>query len=298
MDHWGIVVVCHMRDIDMLRLQARSLAVFMPAELVGQILVIENDADGEVFAAAFASQVLPEYGLLAAHVTLIRREELAPGISFAHGWRSQQVLKMLATARIATEHVLILDAKNHFIRPLTRSSYIAEDGRLRSYAVSQRGHLAQLFANSHAAFGLDPEPYFDRNLPNITPFPARPATIRGMITKIEHHHAMTFAAFFLGRDVAEFYLLSAFLVARDGGPEREYSLGEPDVITVFPDKAEAGAFEWVDFQLHRDAILCMGVHWAAIPLLSPAVRDRIVAFWQERGLVRDAKEGLSFLAAA
>lgn len=295
---WSIVVVCHLRDLGMLRLQARSLARYMPAAIVGRILVIENDSDSDQFAAAFVETIMPEYGALQTRVRLVRREFLAPGIGFSHGWRSQQVLKMLAARLVTEDRILILDAKNHFTRPVDADSYQAPDGRLRFFEVSQRGHLAHMFHNSFAAFGLDPEQFIDHALPNITPFPARSASMIGMVEAIERSHGMSFAEFFLKNDVAEFYLLSAFITRRDGGLAQEYAFGEMNVVTVFPDKADIGTFQWVDYQMRQETTLCFGVHWAALALLSPEVKQRIAAFWLERGLVRDVAEGLEFLAVS
>lgn len=295
MTRFDIVVVCHARDLRMLQLQARSIARYFPTAMLGSIFVIENDTDSEAFEKEFVRTVLPDYGFLRSAVRFVRRDTLLPGDWPADGWRSQQVLKMLASGLGDAEYLLILDAKNHFVRPVTSDSYQAQDGRLRSYVMPQSGHLEHLFRHSFKAFGLDPDDFIACSLPNLTPFPAKRSTIIEMMARVGASDGSSFTDYFLRNEVAEFYLLAAYIAARDGEFSREYALGDVSALTVFPDKTEAATFLWVDLNMRHDRTICFGVHWQAIAPMLPEQKQAIAKFWFERGLVLGVAEGLTFL---
>lgn len=298
MNRIDIITVAHAPELQMLRMQARSLRLFLAPALVGTILVVNNDADQARFRRDFLVHVLAEYGQLAASVRFIDRSEILPGFEYSHGWHTQQVIKFIAASRSRQDYCLILDAKNHFVRPINARSFQAEDGRLKSCLLSQRGHLESLFRNSFAYFRVDPDKFIDQTLPNVTPMPLRSSTVQEMLKTIEVRERCSFAMFFLGTEAlfAEFYLLAGYIAARDGSFDKEYAFAPPSFVTVFPDKANAGAFQSLMWQLNTDHALTFAIHWAARPVLPDELKQAIARFWCERGLISDPGEAAVFLA--
>jgi hypothetical protein len=244
--------------------------------------------------------VLPEYGHLSPSVRFIDREEMFQGFEYSHGWHTQQVIKMISVARSQRDHCIVMDSKNHFVRPIVARSFRAEDGRLISSLQSQHGHLESLFKNSFAYFGVDPDKYIDQALPNVTPMALRTATVRDMLKAIEAREHRSFGAFFLDVErplFAEFYLLAGYIAGRDGTFQKEYTFAPPNFVTVFPDKANAGAFQSLMWQLDTEHALAFGIHWAARPHLTDELKQVIARFWCERGLISDPGEASEFLAA-
>ncbi len=279
----------------MLRLQARSIGMYFDRSELGSILVIENDLDSEKFADAFEKIVRPEYGALSESVRLVRALDLLGRHVRIHGWRLQQVLKLKACGLCQGDNVLILDAKNHFIRPAAARDYVAEDGRLRSFLVSQRGHLERYFLNSFEMLKADPELFLDAALPNITPFAVKRRTVFDLVRFIERGDSESIIDLF-ALDIAEFYLIQAFIVSRDGCLDKEYVFGPENLVTIFADKANDGALESVFYIADKPDVLAFGVHWEALPLLTREAKLRIARFWMSRGLVGNIESASAFLS--
>lgn len=296
MTRFDVITVTHGLELSMMVMQARSMRLFLSDDLVGNIIVVNNDQSQRALDEAIRTRIVPEYGDLAQRVSVIGRDDLLPGFASVHGWQSQQVLKFYAARKSEADYTLILDSKNHFVRPIIDCSYQVDDGRLVSWPVSQRGHLESLFRNSFDYFSQDADQFIDFALPNITPFPVRTSTLCAMLHSIEERENRTFAEFFLasGRRFAEFYLLAAYVAARDGSFECEYAFRERNLVTVFPDKANSGAFESMMWQLARETTLSFGIHWAARPLLTEELKNRIAQAWIERGLIDNLNEAREF----
>lgn len=292
----GVITVSHGDELKMLKLQARSLRLFLAPDFVDTIVVVNNDNDQAGFRENFNARVLPEYGHLSARVRLVDRSDLMEGFEYVHGWRTQQALKMIAVSRSEHDYSIVLDSKNHFVRPVTERSYQAADGRLISCFCPQRGHLEPLFKNSFAYFGVDAEEFIDRALPNVTPIPLRTSTVRDMLAAIEAREHRTFAEFFLTGNsrFAEFYLLAAYIAARDHRFETEYELTTPKYVTVFQSAADVGSFKAIMYRLGQESTLAFAIHWAARPLLDNELRNSIAKVWIERGLVQDRHSAEEF----
>jgi hypothetical protein len=69
-------------------------------------------------------------------------------------WRAQQVLKLEVARRVATEQYLLLDAKNHFVRPTTSADFW-HDGRIRTY-IKDRPQWREWVLDSFDALGVTP----------------------------------------------------------------------------------------------------------------------------------------------
>ncbi len=295
----SLVTVAYRREIPFLRLQARSLARHFDPAALAEILVVGNDTDNARFAARFAAEVLAEYGALADRVRFLPLEKVIPGFWPGGGWHRQQILKLRVASLVTTPAYVVLDAKNHLIRPVTRSNFLAPDGRARSWLISFRAHFERRFRGVARLYGLDAEALADAFPPDITPAVLHRDAARALINGIEANEGRSFEDFFLGRleDLTEFLLYNAFLAARPGGLDAAYDFGLCPVATLFPDKVENELrFDGLMWQAAQPATLFFGVHHATLSRLSPRQHGVIADFWQAQGLIADRAEAAAFLA--
>lgn len=110
-----LLTVTYSRDLPLLRLQAASIERFVDKELINEIHVINND-DMDL-------SYLPElYGSLANKVKISRYSDYHPRFDRhpERRYTSQMFLKC-AYAKRSTDHYLILDSKNIFIKQIDRA---------------------------------------------------------------------------------------------------------------------------------------------------------------------------------
>jgi hypothetical protein len=294
----SLVTVAFRREIPFLRLQARSIRRYMDWASIGEIVVVGNDTDNARFAARFEREVLPEYGPLAPRVRFIPIETLTPRNWPSGGWHMQQILKLRAASAVTTPHYVVLDAKNHFVRMATRDSFIAPDGRARSWTGSYRHHFEARFEGSVRRFGLDPGQFVDAFPPSVTPAVFGTETVLAMIADIEQAEQRRFEEVFLAtpNGHSEFLLYHAFLAARPGGLESAYAFGETPVVAVFADKIEdEWRFNGVMFRAQSPSTFVFAVHRAAVGRMSARQRAIIADFWTSRRLIDRPEEAAEFL---
>lgn len=144
-----LATVVYRDELPLIRLQARSIARMLDPRGIGAILVVVNDREEEACLAALR-EVLPDYGPFADRVELLRPADLFAlrparlgprgplqrakaaftsnrwrypfgvkgGWRGNRGWAVQQALKLAVARRGEAANLCILDAKNHFIRPV------------------------------------------------------------------------------------------------------------------------------------------------------------------------------------
>lgn len=296
-----LLTVSHTPEIAALRMQARSLSRFVHPSSVNSIVVICNEPLFEPFHMRFEAEVLQEYGVHAQKVTLLHRDTLVRPAHWRHGWRSQQMLKLLASRVLPDGWVLILDSKNHFVRPITAESYRAADGRLRTWKSHHRGHMEQFFRASLAAFDLPIEPHIDAWIPTVTPMPVPIRDIRGCVDALYEKFGPGFHDDFLhsGCRMTEFFLIAAYQFRTHGDLAARYAFEtRPNSAILFKDKVvDLNRFGSVMFAASQPHTLSFAVHHAAFAALDDAQRGRIAEFWLSRGLISDIEEALPFLAS-
>jgi len=293
---FDIVTVVFSADLRLLQLQARSLARFANAGLVGKIHVIVNDVCFNAVHRRFMRKILPEYGVLSRNVRLHDYRALwSSGVRKA-GWRSQQAIKLLAANLVDTENFLILDAKNHLIRPLMGDALIAEDGRLRSHMYRIHPGFEDHFRRACAYFGYMEKPDLKLGLPTTTPFLMKRSLVMDMMTEMEEREAMPFPDVFMkDRYYTEFYLYYGYILGKFGSVEDIYIHGPKPVATLFAGQAkDVGACTKELEALNQDNVYAMGIHREVLKEANPVVIGLIKAAWDRFGLVTDEREQAYF----
>ena len=306
---FDILTVCFSGEIDLLRLQARSLAAFFPPDLVNRILVVVNDAD-EAACLRAVEALRPDYGPHAGKLHLLRPADLfttrargidrlrqialrLPGRRREGGWKGhrgwvvQQALKLAAARAVTAPLVLILDAKNHFLKPVAAADLVAPDGRPLSRLQLHEGEERWRWIRaSYTALGLAPPAEGTPLPPTVTPCVLPAGIFRRVLAGIEARVGPV-ELFFLKRrsPATEFFLIHA---ATEGfiAPRAEvFAEGLFASGTIF----RSTPAEQVDRLLARAEAgdeMMLGVHRARIRGLPAGQAARLEAVWHEAGLLK------------
>jgi len=292
-----LVTVCFSGELRLLRLQARSVRMFACEHLVQSIYIVVNDWDTEEFSRQFEELVVPEYGRFADRVKLIDYRSFWRSSRYPdnRGWRTQQILKLMIAELTTEDHYLVLDAKNHFVRPVTAADFFAPDGRMRSNMYRIHPPYIPHFKNACRYFGLAEAPDLTCGLPTTTPFMMLRDVCLSLVREVEHREQKPFPQFFMERQLVEFYLYYAFLLARYGDLDEWYERRPGTVATIYSAMSD-------DPVRSRDALkklehaetYCMGVHRNVLRMAHPEVLDMVHENWQRFGLIGSKAEASYF----
>ncbi len=293
---FDLVTVVFSADLRLLKLQARSIARFADPAMVGTLHVIVNDPCFRAVRRIFLRDVLPEYGAFKARVKLWDYRTLWPRRARKVGWRTQQALKLLAARVVETENFLILDAKNHLVRPLAIGELMAADGRLRSHMYRIHPGFADHFLRACAYFGYGRKPDLKIGLPTTTPYLMKRDIAQALMAEIEARENIAFPDYFMESSVfTEFYLYYGYIVARYGDASVFYEQRPSPAATLFvglankPDES-AELFKRLD----NPNVYCMGVHREILQQANSQQIQLIKDTWARFGLVTDAREQAYF----
>jgi hypothetical protein len=279
----------------LLQLQARSMSRYLRPELVGGIFVIDNSARG--MPEATRSRLLEDYGVLSESVQVLRPDEICevPGTI---GWRSQQILKLGVADLVKTERYVVLDAKNHLVRPLERSLFEAPDGRARVNAHSYENHpFRPALERTFGYFGADPGDYLGQFTATVTPFVLDRDVVGAMVRDIEATAGCPFGQEFVDRELTEFLLYSGWLVTRGGKRLTDhFELQQVPHPVVWPRAAHGAGVAAEIHQSHHGAGPFFSVHRRALARLDVDGRELLAEFWASADLFESAGEALRFMS--
>lgn len=293
-----LATVCFGEELGLLRLQARSVRLFMGQNLLGIIHLVVNEEGFEQVQKHIQTHVLPEYGPLASHVKIYPYRTLSGKKLKKLGWRSQQAFKLLISQQIQSADYLVLDCKNHFIRPVSGESIWHPDGRMKIAPRPIHKKFLADYRQACAYFDLPPASE-EAVWPAVTPFPMKTKLVRDMIEHLEKRQNKSFTDVFMKSPrVTEFYLLYAYLQATYGGSEQFYAEAPRTGFSVM--SSAAGAPEKardIAEKIARPHVFCFGVHRAVLRQKNQGVLEAVAKVWQQYGLVESAAEASEFLTA-
>ena len=292
---YSMLTVCCPRDREKMILQARSVARYVPVELVDDVQVVLNGPGYADFG--WLGLLREAYGDHAVSFSLAEKL-LDPTDAGVDGWWTQQALKLQAAELVWHERYVILDAKNHFVAPLTLDLLENEAKLPRTGCHDYRGHNMGGFTEASLRFfGIDPARHMGLFLQTVTPFVAyRKLALHtcrevGARWVASGNNLVGLARIFASARVTEFMTYGAAAVASGHRIEELYDPYQPGCGTLW-----ASEVSRLEEYLAR-ARFTFGVHSEAWKLLTYRQKERIAAFWLERGLVRDFNEGMAMLRA-
>jgi hypothetical protein len=287
------VSVVYEAELALQRLQARSMAVQLPTELAGAVLVIDNTAAG--LPVDYRRDLLADYGPLAPVVRVLRPADICT-LPRAVGWRSQQVLKLAVAEQVGTDQYVVLDAKNHAVAPLRAEYFTAADGRARVTAYGYRDHpLRPALEHVLGYLGLDPAPYVDRFTATVTPFVLDTAAVREMMADLQRRAGREFAREFIARDLTEFFLYAGWRVAQGRSLDEIFDLDQRPCPTVWPKGANPAGVRAAIARAAEQGTPLFAVHRRALAVLDAESRRLLAEFWTGRGLFAATEQAESLM---
>ena len=293
---YAFVTVAHADDAWLLALQARSMRLHLSPALVGEIVVVENAEAGRPVACPIAwhERLRAEYGHLAGRVRFVPAGTLGP-MPPASGWWTQQALKLLACRTAAYPRCVILDAKNHLVRPLGRDFLEASDGRMLARRYDYRRHPLRCFLERTLMFcGLPVEPHVGWFMQAATPFVIDRADAAATIAHVENRTGSRFAVGLIEARITEFFLLAACLVRR-GVLEERYDHSQLACPAVWDAGAGSAALLAAIREAEEHGAPVFTVHRRVIPQLDDASRAVLGRFWMGCGLFNCVSEAVAEL---
>jgi len=109
--------VCYIKELPLMKLQARSMDLYLKNYPVDKIYIIINGYF-EICRAYLEAEVKPYYGSLMSKIEYINANNLIPNLDLKYSYRNQMSLKLLIGTISNNKHVGLLDCKNFFINEL------------------------------------------------------------------------------------------------------------------------------------------------------------------------------------
>ena len=302
-----LVSVVHRHDAPLLRLQARSIAAHLATRDVAAILVAINDSD-EAGVRARIDPVLDAYGPHRAAVQVLGGDALLgqeaaglrgwrsrglyrlPGFRRGgwrgnNGYRMQQAMK-LAVARVApSERIVLLDAKNAFLRPPGAYDFFDVEGRPQTVFIPVKaGHHRSWLAQSLEVLGVDIDL---ADIPETTiyttPFAVTRTILRAVLAEAEKRAGPVDCLFASRKRPSEFMLINAWAMMQPGGLRAVFAPDAPPRAGFWPDGG-LPEFEHALREIERPEALTAGVHHRGLGMLPPGSIERLAQALASRGL--------------
>ena len=257
--------------------------------LAGEIVVVENTEPGR--PVAWRHRLQAEYGHLADRVRFVPAGALGP-MPRASGWWTQQALKLLACRTAACPRCVILDAKNHLVRPLRRDFLQGRDGRMLARRYDYRRHPLRCFLERTLAFcGLPVEPHVGWFMQAATPFAGDRADVADATRHVEDRTGRRFAIGLVEARITEFFLLAACLMRR-GVLEERYDHSQLACPVVWNAGAGSATLLAAIREAEEHGAPVFAVHRRVIPQLDDAARVALGRFWVRCGLFNSVDEAV------
>lgn len=279
MEQYTIVTVVFPAEIDLLKVQARSLEKYFDRSLLGSILIIDNSLRG--LRRATVASIRSAYGDLAPLVRVVPRSKVA-NIPLATGWWTQQVLKLLIARHVTTERYLILDAKSHLVERLDRDFLEAPDGRATVNFYSYLDHpLKCSLINALSYFSLA-FPECGRFSATVPPFTMFTSQVLKLVEFIERERGQ-FAKEMIDNNLTEFFLYGAWLKL-NGLFEDLYYDHQKFCPIVWEQNAHRSGVGEAIASSNLSKLPFFAVHRLSFVHLDAESIELLAAFWAERGL--------------
>lgn len=292
---YTFLTVAFQGEANLLMLQARSAALYLPRDLAAEIIVVDNTPPGE--RGLDTDAIRNSYGELASLVRIIAASEIADIPETVAGWYSQQVMKLMIADRIDTERYVVLDAKNQFVYPLTQG-FLESEGKIRTSLHGYENHPLRLHIERVLTyFGLDPSAHIQSFTPASTPYTLPTKTVRELVKYMVDRDKIGFPQAFVNIDTTEFLLFAAYIRATDERVEDHFDFSQGHCQVIWEHNAEAGpasVAKLISYTEKKNLPL-FGVHREAFLKLDAESRELIAEYWLQRGLFDTVGAGLEFL---
>jgi len=289
------VTVVFEAEVPLLELQARSMARHVPVDVFDEILVIDNTRRGLPDRAR--RRLLAEFGDHADRIAFASRADLSPTAPDMTGWRTQQCLKLMAARRLTSGRYVVLDAKNHFIRTTTRRDFLdpatgLPHGGLHSFAEHPLRPQLELVAYG---LGLDPAATVERFTATVPPIVLDREVVTDLLVDVGRGEPDRFPGEFARSGYTEFFLYSAWQIARGATPEGLVSGQSLVSPTVWVGACSADDVRGVLARAEAGPTTTLAIHRRALARIDREAIGELAAFWTAHGLFPSQAEAERFI---
>jgi hypothetical protein len=289
---YSFVTIGFEADAGLLQLQARSMRLYCPPELIEEIIVVDNSWPG---SRDWRQELLLHYGDLAESVRIVPAAEIAEMPAGFHGWFTQQVLKIKVASIVRSDRFVILDAKNHLIATLDREFLETFAGQPRTNGYSYAGHpMREYLERSLKYLGVDPRGYIDWFIRITTPFTMVTCEACELIRHVEQKEGKPFASVFLHRKLSEFFLYSGFLASK-GSLRQIYDVTQPYQPQLWPEDFNHQVCAEAIGEANHANCYFMTIHRLALAKMDARTKVLVAEFWHDRGLFASVEDAGRFL---
>ena len=265
-------------DINLVKLQAISMKYVDP-DLVNNIVLVYNDKQD--FSIHDIIHYYPVH--LQSKVKLIYADDLYKDThpEWSSNWNTQQVTKIMISSMITTPYYLILDSKNHFIRPVNKSTFFYTDNS--PYMYGYEGHSMNDQYNNCLEYyqTVHPEdiPGYPNNIVDtITPYVLITQYVKDMVQYIENREQTDYFNFFIQYNhfrFTEFYLYAGYLMMTNNLQKYTYIMSICASIFACPCEWSRNFNNIFLPAMENSSTKMVGLHRAAIDDLSFEHKTRL-----------------------
>jgi hypothetical protein len=261
---------------NLLKLQAMSM-IYVDANLINNIYIVYND--NEEFDLNDTIKYYPEN--IRHKIKLFHNAYIDTSfINKKSSWTNQQILKLLVAKIIKTDHYLILDCKNHFIRNITYNDYFDKNGKPYLF-IDGSGYMTRYY-NCLAYYNITCPFNNIKKVLTTTPYLMNTNDVIEMINYIENKESKSFYDFFSENSskYTEFFLYSTFLIFKN--KINNYALTITNTNCIM---SSGPNVEWNSYVnrcvpiINNSSIKIFGLHKKAISLLDETYKQQLIEFY-------------------
>jgi len=277
-----LITVVFEQEIPLIKIQARSIDLYVPPELIGSIYIIINDHKNicDLIDNSW-------WGKHQQKTRILHYSDFSLYPKNMHGWYSQQLLKLLAAAQAQNNYSYVLDAKTWFIKHIL--SWFLFDSQGKAHA-----ELMPLFDGFKSTQPFLSEFYSKiyTNLigPGGVPFPFHTQSLHSMINDIEKKTNKHFDEFFcetiqIPDKITEFTLYSAYVLSQNSF-DKLYTYRQPYKVVNIAD-FQVNEFDKLLAEMQLQTTLTASIHKNLYPNLSQTQFINWCNFLVEKKLLLD-----------
>jgi len=274
-------------EINLLKLQAVSFN-FVEVEIINNILVLFNDNAelNDNFKNQFTEIINYYPEKIRNKVKLLFLKDIKLDFPYSD-WFTQQVVKILISKKITTKYYLILDAKNHFIKNIAKSTFFDNKNNPYIYFNDSGSIFDEYYHNCLT--------YFDVSCPNknlnlgtlkiqtTTPFIFITKYCLDLITCVENKEQKKFNDFFIeSKKYTEFYFYYSYLIYCNKFKKYNHNTSYHPVVTIGPQDPKTCSFNtWDDkkYYLNNENICTFSLHRHSVYILDFQYKKSLINFY-------------------
>lgn len=290
----SVATVTFEGDLRLTVLQALSIDRLLDLGGVEEYLVVLNGADDDALEAAFrrhlAGRVSAEF---LGKLRFLRRSDMPRG-GDGTGWYGQQIIKLALAEAVTTDTYLMLDGKNHFIRPAHIGEFFDGDKPITQFTDTSAAWDKYVRASLVTMDALTDE-RVARMMPTTTPYLMLTDEVRATTQRVESKYGLPLPSAIRKTGWGtEFFLYYAHLTSTY--EDIPYAHGPSLTRTLFASWPQdpQKCLEIIG-SATKDDVPMFGLHRKRLPQLTEPQAEAIVALWR-RHLLNDWEDAGWFLA--